>query len=297
MSLQVLSSDISWKIGCHVPLTSTIYETVYGPIHNGCYSFQFFLGSPQLYDRRRVADDDLNRAKKILRVYKTDVFSHACYKYNLCGRKGEVFKKGDSLARTVKRELEYELGIIAELGEYSDKSGVVIHPGIHIKKNRGLRSISKFINKLEFPHGSTLILENAAGEGCKLASTIDEIRIILEGLNSTTHIGVCLDTAHLHGEGTYDLRTMEGVEKVFSDFEDQIHLDKLTVSHLNDSLVNFGSRVDRHAMLCNGKIWTDNEDPVVRWLDLCADINTPIILETTPLDLLVLLDLHNRHKE
>jgi deoxyribonuclease-4 len=61
----------------------------------------------------------------------------------------------------------------------------------------------------------------------------------------------CADTCHLYAAG-YDLvRDFDGV---FASFDRVLGLKRLAVLHLNDSRGALGSRLDRHALIGEGKL-------------------------------------------
>jgi deoxyribonuclease-4 len=66
-------------------------------------------------------------------------------------------------------------------------------------------------------------------------------------------LAICLDTCHIFAAG-YDIRTEQGYEKTMAEFDKIIGLKKLQAIHFNDSVKDFGSRVDRHAHIGQGKI-------------------------------------------
>ena len=66
-------------------------------------------------------------------------------------------------------------------------------------------------------------------------------------------IGVCFDTAHAFTAG-YDLRTKRAVDTTLRTFNTVIGFDKLKLVHLNDSVGDFNSRIDRHEHIGMGKI-------------------------------------------
>jgi len=66
-------------------------------------------------------------------------------------------------------------------------------------------------------------------------------------------LGVCFDTAHVLAAG-YDMRGYQGYERVLKEFDATIGLDKLKAIHLNDSKTELGSKVDRHALIGEGKM-------------------------------------------
>jgi deoxyribonuclease-4 len=74
-------------------------------------------------------------------------------------------------------------------------------------------------------------------------------------LVGSARIGTCFDTCHAFAAG-YDIANEEGFHKVWHEFDQIIGLNKLHAIHLNDSKGEFGSRIDRHEHIGQGKIGT-----------------------------------------
>ena len=98
----------------------------------------------------------------------------------------------------------------------------------------------------------TILLENSAGQKNSIGSKFEEIRIILDKLNSRK-FGICLDTCHAFAAG-YDLRTEFGVNTTMDQFHKIIGLKELKMVHLNDSKDKINSNRDRHEHIGLGKI-------------------------------------------
>lgn len=64
-------------------------------------------------------------------------------------------------------------------------------------------------------------------------------------------MGVCLDTCHVYSAG-YDI--VNDLDGVLEQFDRHVGLGKLYAIHLNDSLMPFASRKDRHARIGEGTI-------------------------------------------
>jgi deoxyribonuclease-4 len=138
-------------------------------------------------------------------------------------------------------------------------AAVAFHPGASVGMSHedaldlvgeGLGSV------LERTKGMTtrLCLENTAGQGSCLAWSLDEIAGIIERSGpESDRIGVCLDTQHLFAAG-YDLRTPEGYDRFFAEFDDKIGIGRISAFHLNDSKKPLGQRVDRHDEIGVGQI-------------------------------------------
>ncbi|MGE5420388.1 MAG: deoxyribonuclease IV, partial [Chloroflexota bacterium] len=87
---------------------------------------------------------------------------------------------------------------------------------------------------------------------------------------------VCIDTCHTFTAG-YDIKTREGFENTFREFERIVGLEYLKGMHLNDSKKGMGSRVDRHENIGLGMIGEDTFRMIMN--DPRFD-NIPLILET-----------------
>jgi len=292
--------EIKWDVGCHTSFSGKICDTLWTGINYGMKTIQFFLGSPQGYKRAQISSQDVIECKKILKRFPTSIFSHFPYIANLAGAKGCLAWNGDFLQNKkttiILEALEYELGVLSSF--YPNKNGVVIHPGNFPDRQKGLKTISKSINKINFPVNSKLLLENTAGQGTSLATTFEEIKTIIDGVDEKKrgNIGVCIDTCHIYAYGDYDLSLVDEVKRMFSDFDTIIGLDKFSLLHLNDSEKPMKSRIDRHACLGTGLIWKEDFSSLIYLLDECQKNNIPVVLETHGTDMITLSCLCN-HEE
>lgn len=75
----------------------------------------------------------------------------------------------------------------------------------------------------------------------------------------------------------YDLRTKEDCERTFAEFDRIVGMHYLRAMHLNDSKVEFASKVDRHHSLGKGEIGWDCFEYIAK--DSRFD-GIPLILET-----------------
>lgn len=288
-------SYVPWSVGAHTCFEGSIYNTLKLSICRGMSVTQFFMGNPKAFNRHQANQQDLNKALRLCDRFPMHVFSHFPYIANLAGSVNQLAWEGDFAqdAKTTKvlHSLEYELSILAQFK--SGRSGVVIHPGNYKDRKVGIAKIAESINKINFTEGSKLLLENAAGKGCSLATTFQEIKEIYDQVDEKKqkYIGVCVDTAHICGYGEYDLSKCKEVVRMFDDFDRIIGLDKFTLLHLNDSVVPFGSRKDEHACLGAGQIWWESFDSLILLMDMCKKHEIPAVLETHSLDMLKLAQI------
>ena len=265
-------------IGTHIPFNKTLSKTLLLAISSGMYSFQFFLGNPQSFVRTKLSEDDIKTSLSLKDRYPMHIFTHAPYVYNIA--------KEDVNAQVVQ-SLENEL---AQVSLFAG-NGVVLHPGSNPDKKKGILEIAKNISKISFTQ-SKLILENMAGQGNMIGSTLKELRDIRDNVceEKRQYIGFCIDTAHIWGMGLYDLSRKEEIDKMFSDIESILGVENVSLFHVNDSKAKFGSKLDRHELLCNGEIWSKDKGESLRYLlNKINSYNIPIVLETDPSDILKFL--------
>ena len=117
-----------------------------------------------------------------------------------------------------------------------------------------------------------ILLETMAGKGSECGCKMEEIKQILNGVNSS-NIGVCLDTCHLNDAG-YD---MSKFDEYLDTFTKEIGLDKIRCIHINDSKNLINTHKDRHANIGLGTIGFDTIKMIVNNEKL-KDV--PKILET-----------------
>ena len=287
-----------WDVGSHSLFCGSIAKTLQEGIRLGMHTIQFFMGDPkQAWKRDQITDNDIEKSKTIIKRFPMNIFTHYPFCANLAGQasKGCLAWNGnlevDRKVSGMIRALEYELSIVAKLSQ--KRSGVVIHPGSYPNREEGHITVAKTLNKINFPSNSILLLENCAGEGNKLCRTFEEIKTVLELVDQVNkqHVKVCVDTAHIWGQGDYDLREILEIDRMFNDFDRLIGLDNFYLLHLNDSLAPLGSKKDLHACLGEGSIWKHSFESLIHLLNKCQMNNIPMVLETHDLDMLTLFTL------
>ena len=121
-----------------------------------------------------------------------------------------------------------------------------------------------------------VLLEHTAGQGRTVGHRFEHLAVILEHLDGSPRVGVCLDTCHLVASG-YDIVTERGYRDTFEAFDRLVGLDRLKAFHGNDSKKPCGSRVDRHEHIGDGCLGLE---PFRRLLHDPRFATLPILIET-----------------
>jgi deoxyribonuclease-4 len=173
--------------------------------------------------------------------------AHNSYLINLASPDDALWNKSID-AMTVELERCHALGI----------ADLVAHPGAHVGAGEepGLARVAAAIDEV---HRRTrglvarIALETTAGQGTCLGHRFWHLGRILELVSEPERIGVCVDTCHIFAAG-YPLATRAGYDGTIEELDRAVGLGRVRVWHLNDSLRERGSRVDRHAGIGRGRL-------------------------------------------
>jgi deoxyribonuclease IV len=137
-------------------------------------------------------------------------------------------------------------------------SNLVAHPGSHVGagEDEGIKTVARSLDEVHKAcpgYNVKVTLEITAGQGSNLGYRFEQIAKIIDATRESDRLRVCFDTEHAFAAG-YDIRTKEGYEQTFMEFDEEIGIDRLAAFHLNDSKKEFNSRVDRHEHIGKGHI-------------------------------------------
>ncbi len=258
----IIGSHVSYNIA--EGLAGCVLET----LKYGANAFMFYTGAPQNTIRAGIDLELTDLAHKTMKEQGIDiknVIIHAPYIINLANNKD--LEKYDFSINFLKQELKRS--------EILGVNKVVLHPGSHVGlgEETGLNNIIYALNQVLEGEGPIICLETMAGKGTELGKTFEEIKTIIDGVSNSKRIMVCLDTCHISDAG-YDLNDFD---KVLSEFDEVIGLEKLGCVHINDSKNVYGSHKDRHANIGFGEIGFDN---MIKIIYHQALKKVPKILET-----------------
>lgn len=283
---------MNYDVGSHVGFNGILHDSLLFAISNGMRTCQIFMGDQISLSRTKIGINDILTCQKIQKRFPTHFFSHFPFTASLCGSVNSLVWNGDSAQDNktlfMLKQLEYELSVFANFATDITRSGVVIHPGCNSNTRNGLLSIAKSINKINFSQCANLVLENSAGEGKKLCKNFEELSIVFKAIDpqKLQNVSVCIDTAHIHGQGDFDLSNVDNVDKMFEQFDEKIGLKHLSLIHLNDSKAELGSKKDRHECLKQGKIWSDDDSALRHLIERAEFLKVPMVMETELCDVL-----------
>jgi deoxyribonuclease IV len=265
------------RVGFHVSIAGGISNSVNNAKKLGCSAFQIFSRNPRGWTAKPLPTDEVRSFKNRLcasGIEKKSVIIHMPYLPNLSGPPGELYERS---VKILTEELERckLLGICY----------LVIHLGSHM--GRGSTSgINQLVNALrtaivcsKSEKEVVVLLENNVGRKNSVGGTLEELRLILDRLDSSRQFGVCIDTCHLFASG-YDLRTKQDVNIIVEKIKAIVGLKELKIIHLNDSKGGLGSNLDRHEHIGLGSIGVEG---ITAFLNHQAIQALPIIMET-PID-------------
>src|SRR3989344_5337152 len=244
--MQGLCYDSSMKFGAHVSIAGGVQNAPVNATALGCEVFQMFSRSPQGWPAPKLTPENVTAFRENCEAGKiSEWVIHTPYYINLASGLEKTLKNS---ARIVREELER--------GTILGAKYVMFHPGSakDVGEKEGVRLVIETMKKVmdEYNGTTQLLIEISAGAGMVIGDTVDEVAEIVDGVDNPD-IGVCFDTAHAFASG-YDLRDQNAIEDTFKKFDKQIGLERLKMSHCNDSKVELGARRDRHEHLGDGHI-------------------------------------------
>lgn len=233
----------------------------------GANTFAFFTRNPRGGKAKEIVLSDV---EKFLGIAEQEKFgklvAHAPYTMNLCAAKEDIRQFSKDMIADDLRRMEYTPG------NYYN-----FHPGSHVGQGteKGIELIAEALNEVLIPEmTTTVLLETMAGKGSEVGRSFEELRAILDRIQLSDKMGVCLDTCHIW-DGGYDI--VNHLDEVLEEFDRVIGLERLYAVHFNDSMNECGAHKDRHAKIGEGCIGLEGLRRVATHPLLAGK---PFILET-----------------
>lgn len=259
-------------IGAHVSASGGVENAPLNAHKIGAKSFALFTKNQRQWKVAPLTENNITQFKENCRKYgylPEFILPHDSYLINPGSPDKEMLAKSrDALLDEMQRCEQLGLTMLN------------FHPGAHLGKiteEDCLKNIAESINLvLQQTKGVTAVIENTAGQGSHLGYKFEHIGAIIDMVDDKNRVGVCIDTCHTYAAG-YDIKSEDGYNLTFNEFESILGLNYLRGFHLNDSRKGLASRVDRHESIGKGEL---GEDVFIRIMKDPRFDNMPIILET-----------------
>lgn len=254
-------------LGCHLSAAKDYAYMGREAVSIGANTFQFFTRNPRGGSAKALDPEDVTRFRDFAAQAGIPVIlAHAPYTLNGCS--------GDENVRRFARETMAD-----DLRRMEATPGNLynFHPGSHVGQGveAGITLIAQMLNQTLFPEmTTTVLLETMAGKGSEVGGRFEELREILDRVELSARMGVCLDTCHLNDAG-YDVAG--DLDGVLTAFDKVIGLERVRAVHINDSKNPLGARKDRHEKIGEGFLGLD---AIVRVMTHPALRDKPFYLET-----------------
>ncbi len=225
-----------------------LYKGIQRAVAVGCQCVQIFTKNNNQWNAKPLTDADVDAWRgELEKSGLVSPIAHASYLINLATPDEELWAKSID-ALTIELQRADQLGL----------SGLVLHPGAFTTSDEiaGLRRVVAAAGQLfarYTPHTCRLLLENTAGQGSCLGHSFAQLGYLWDAIAAPAQLGFCFDTCHAFAAG-YDLRTAVGFAAMRKELTDAVPIDSIKALHLNDSLKDCGSRVDRHQHIGQGKL-------------------------------------------
>ncbi len=254
-------------VGCHLSASGGFLAMGRTALDIGANTFAFFTRNPRGSQAKAIDPNDVEAFLALQKEHGIGkLVAHAPYTINACSK--------DTHTREFARQtLEDDLRRMAYIpGNYYN-----FHPGSHTGQGMetGISQIAETLNAIiPADCATTVLLETMAGKGTEVGGKFEELREILDRVERSEYMGVCLDTCHI-SDGGYDV--VGDLDGVLTQFDKVIGLHRLKALHLNDSMNPQGAHKDRHARIGEGFL---NVETFRRVVNHPALKGLPMILET-----------------
>lgn len=255
------------RLGCHLSAAKGYAHMGREAASIGANTFQFFTRNPRGGSAKALDPADVARYRGLAEEAGiTVMLAHAPYTLNGCSGDVNIRRFAVETLADDLRRMEATPGNLYNF-----------HPGSHVGQGveAGIAWIAEMLNRTLFPEmTTTVLLETMAGKGSEVGGSFEELREILDRVQLSEKMGVCLDTCHLNDAG-YDIAG--DLDGVLTAFDKVIGLDRVRAVHINDSKHPLGARKDRHEKIGEGTLGLE---AIVRVMTHPALRDKPFYLET-----------------
>ena len=257
-------------LGAQMSIAGGVGEALIRGRLAGCECIQIFTKSSRQWASKPLTKEEIETFKhNQIETGIASVIAHDSYLLNL-GAPDKALR-----SKSVR-------SFIDEL-ERCELLGVpilVAHPGAHVGSGveAGIKTIAKSIDEAHAAckgFNARIALEITAGQGSNLGHTLEQMAQIFDAVVENERLRLCFDTEHAFAAG-YDIRKPQGYADTFGQLDKLIGIKRLAAFHLNDSIKDFNSHIDRHQHIGKGFIGLDAfrrllNDPRFAGLPMCLE--------------------------
>ncbi|MEX2356092.1 MAG: deoxyribonuclease IV [Thermaerobacterales bacterium] len=269
------------RIGPHLSIAKGFPAAGKAAVSIGADTFQFFSRNPRGGSVRKLGADEIADWLALKEEHGLGpTVCHIPYTVNMAA---PVQKTWDFAVMVLENDLPRAHSVGCPF--------VVSHPGSHTANSdldRGLERIAEAIDRirplmddLHHRHHDApyLCLETMSGQGSEIGWRPEHFARLFTRLEHPAWLGLCVDSCHVFAAG-FDLRDRGEVERLATEIDHAVGIDRVKVVHVNDSKTPHGSRSDRHACIGAGEIGLDG---LINFITHPVFRAQPILLET-PVD-------------
>ncbi len=240
-------AKIKRRIGGHVSVAGGLKNGIANAVRIGANTIQIFGSSPRSWSVPGHSKKDIEEFQKASKEHDvTPIFLHGNYLVNLASP--------DPVARAKSEaSLKAQFQLTNDIGAH----GLIFHigSGKEMPKDEALTIVVKAIERImkSVKGSADLVIENTAGGGQKIGSTIAEIGEIIKRVGHP-QLKTCFDTAHAFEAGVIEEYTPQNIKTLLKEIEKHIGFSRFVAMHINDSKSPFNSHYDRHENIGEGYI-------------------------------------------
>jgi deoxyribonuclease-4 len=254
-------------LGSHVSIRNGYLGAAQTALKLGAKAYQYFPKNPRSLSVKEYDHQDAKACADFCKEKGLRSIAHTPYPTSLTEEKQSL------------RQLNIESVLNdLEIAEACGSIGIVVHFGKYKGHDplKGYKIMIEMLNDIlaAWQGRALLLIENNAGQGVKMGTTLEELVQVRNLANHPEKIGFCLDTCHAFASGLWKGQDWQ---EVIQKGENLGFFTDLQAIHLNDSAYPTGSFRDRHANVGKGHIGEKYmqellTSPIVKGL--------PVILET-----------------
>jgi len=258
-------------LGAHMSIAGGYFKAVEAAAKYGMDVVQLFTKNNNQWKAKPISPAEIDEFRAALKATGVELpVAHDSYLINLASPDDALWQKSLE-AFTIELERAEALGLM----------GVVMHPGSCIDSSEE-EGLTRIVKALDEAHKRTrgfhtlTLLETTAGQGSNLGHRFEHLARIANNVATPERIGVCVDTCHIFAAG-YPITTKAEYTATMKELDRVVGIQRIRAFHLNDSVRELGSRVDRHAKIGDGKLGLE---PFRHLLNDRHFAATPMYLET-----------------